>query len=344
MFGYTDYGKTLKPSDALTNYRQALHLEYSQSARLADSAFTVLEAFDEVAEAKKGRAGVEWAAFPRSAVATNSDIDAKRFKFQDEYVEWAVEKVGGRIQRVIFTTEFLAYYESLARVGPGELIAAVKAVIPSAQPTVPELFGPGFDASKAAPNARVGRFRSFAQQNPWVNGQKGIICLAHGSSTLGALFRLVDVAAIPNTAVPASAICGQLVGNCVPGRNSDPNIAAAVQGLARNDQSLTLADPTGIEIASLVGVWRQGEQIIDINAGGANSVWTVTRGGKRGELTVHSDLLLDDAPITSGAQVAAALRVKSTVITAANLDLPEWARAGREGSTRLMDITTGGVQ
>lgn len=345
MFNYTDCGKTLKPARALANYRLALHLEYSQSARLPASAFTLVEAFDEVPAAKAHTAGVEWAAFPRAAVATNVEIDARRFQLQDEYVEWATEKAGGRIQRVIFTTEFLAYYEALARVGPDELIAAIKAVIPNAQPQVSELFGPGFVAESATENARAGRFRAFAQQNPWINGQKGIICLAHKSSTLSALFRLVDVAAIPNLNVQPGAICSSLAGNCVPERNSDPNIAAAVQALARNDRSLTLADPVGIEIASLAGIWRVGGQIIDINDREANTgLWKVTRGGRRGELAVPANLLLDDAPIGSGAQVAAALRVKASVVSAANADLPDWARVGQEGSQRLADISTGGVQ
>jgi len=344
MFAYTDHGKTLQPARALENYRLALHLEYSQSARLPDSAFTLAEAFDEVPAAKAQTAGVEWAAFPRAALATNAEIDASRFQLQDEYVEWAVDKANGRIQRISFTTEFLAYYEALARVGSDELIAAIKAVIPTAQPQVSELFGPGFVTASATENARAGRFRAFAQQNPWINGKKGVICLAHKSSTLSALFRLVDVAAIPNPKVQPGAICTTLAGNCVPERNSDPNIAAAVQSLARNDRSLTLADPVGIEVASLAGIWRVGGHIIDINDREANAgLWKVTRGGRRAELTVPADLLLDDVPIGSGAQVAAALRVKASIVSAANVDLPDWARVGQERSQRLADIATGGA-
>jgi len=345
MFAYTDPGKTLKPARALANHRLALHLEYSQSARLPGSAFTLLEAFDEVAEAKKSIAAVEWTAFPRSATATNDQIDTNRFRWQDEYVEWAVTRKAGKVTQVVFTTEFLAYYEALARVGPAELVAAIKAVMPSANPKVSELFGPGFTAATASEEARASRFRNFAQQNPWVNGQKGTLCLAHGSSTLGALFRLVDVASIPNPAVPANAICGTLGGNCVPDRNSDPNIAAAVQTLSQNDRSFTLADPAGIEISTLGGIWRLGNEEIDINDKAKNQgVWKLSRGNRRGELTVAANLVLDDNPVTSGAQVAAALRVKSSVVSAANADLPEWARAGKEASQRLKDITGGGGQ
>lgn len=344
MFEYSDPGKTLRPESALANYRLALHLEYGQSARLANSAFTVLEAFDEVPLAKKQIAGVEWSAFPRAAAATNAEIDAGRFRFQDEYVEWAVTRTAGAVRGVTFTTEFLAYYEALARVGPSELISAIQDVIPGAAPKASELFGGGFDAGTASENARAARFIAFAQRNPWINGQKGILCLAHQSSTLAALFRLVDAAAIPNTAVPAGAICEALGGNCVGERNSDPNIAAAVQGLARNDRSLTLVDPAGIEISGLTGIWRIGNRILDINDQGANDgIWSLTRGNKRGVLSIPPNLFLDDQPVVTGAQVAAALRVKSSVISAVNADLPEWSRLGREGSTRLGQLTDGGV-
>lgn len=345
MFSYTDPGKTLKPARALANYRLTLHMEYSRSAQLPGSAFTLLEAFEEVSAAKRTRTAVEWAAFPRTATATNNQIDADRFRWQDEYVEWAVTKSSGKVTRVVFTTEFLAYFEALARVGPAELVSAIETVMPTAKPKVSELFGPGFSATTASEEARASRFRNLAQQNPWVNGQKGILCLAHGASTVGALFRLVDIAAIPNAAVPPNAICETLGGNCVPGRNSDPNIAAAVQTLAQNERSFSLADPAGIEISRLGGIWRLGQEEIDINdMAGNKGVWKLTRGNRRAELSVPADLMLDDSPVTSGAQVAAALRVKSSVVSALNADLPEWSRIGREGSQRLVEITTGGVQ
>lgn len=342
MFPYRDPGKTLKPARALANYRLALHLEYSRGARLPGSAFTLLEAFAEVDAAEQEVSRVEWSAFPRSASASNAEIDAGRFTLQDEYVEWAVERAAGKVTRVTFTTEFLAYYEALARVGPDALIAAIQAVMPGAAPTVAELFGSSFAAAAASEEARAGRFLAFARSNPWINGKKGILCLAHGSNTLGALVSLVDVAAVPNPAVPAGAICATLGGNCVNERNSDPSIAAAVQGLARADRSLALVDPVGIEIDSLGGIWRVGDDEVDVNdPGGNGGLWSVSRSGRRGVLTVPENLRLDDAPVTSGAQVAAALRVRASVVSASNADLPDWARVGRERSQRLLDLTGG---
>ena len=343
MFAYTDPGKTLRPAKALANYRLRLHVEYVQSARLARSAFTLLEAFQEIDPGRIQEATVEWAAFPRSAQATNPQIDAGRFRLQDEYVEWRVERADGQIRQITFTTEFLAYYEALARVGLTALSRGIRAVVPGANPTAAELFGPDFDPAAASEAARAGQFRRFSQQNPWINGQKGIVSLAHENNTLEALFRLADIAAVPNLEVPPGGICSTLDGNCVPGRNSDPSIATAMQTLARGGRSLSLADPVGIAVARLGGIWRVNNQDIDVNDPETNQgVWTVTRTGRRGVLKVLPGLLLDDAPITSGAQVAALLRVKASVISAADADLPEWARVGQENSQRLTEIAEGG--
>ena len=77
---------------------------------------------------------VQWSAFPITATATNDEIDARRFDFQDEYVEWRVERSAGKVKQITFTTEFLEYYEALASVGLGELVEGIKAVIPHGQP------------------------------------------------------------------------------------------------------------------------------------------------------------------------------------------------------------------
>ena len=339
MFQYTDPGGTLKPAAALKNYRLDLHGQYTSSAKRARSAFTLLEAFEGLAASKKRNAAVDWLAFPRSAQATNVQIDADRFNLQDEYVEWRVESTGGQVTKITFTTDFLAYYAALARVSAAALTAAIKAVIPGANPTATDLFG---GAAPAGEEARTRRFIARAQQNPWINGQKGILCLAHGSNTLGALFGLVDAAAVPMTNIQPGAICSALGNNCVPSRNSDPSIAAAVQTLARNGNSLSLVDPVGIVIKTLAGIWRVGNNEVDINNAATNGgIWKITRSGRRAELKVSPTLRLDDAPIVSGAQVAALLSVQSVVVSAADTALPDWARVGQESSSRLAEIAGG---
>ena len=343
MFAYTDPAKTLKPAKALAHYRQSLHQAYQAHATLAKSAFTLLEAFDEVAAAKKRVDRVEWIAFPKTALVSNDEIDADRFRFQDEYVEWRVEKTpAGKPTAITFTTDFLDYYQALAMVGLPALKTAIAAVIPGASPTAKELFGPGFNPTTAQPEARGRMFRRFATENPWNDGRKGILCLAQPVNTLGALFGLVGPAAVPNPAVPAGGICATLGGNCVPERNSDPSIAAAVQTLARSARGLSLADPVGIEIVRLAGIWRVGANVLDINdPAGNQGVWTISRRGRRATLRVAPNLTLDDEPIRSGAQVASVLTVQAAVISALEADMPEWSRVGQETSQRLAEAAGG---
>src|SRR5215212_8571678 len=107
MFNYKDPAGTLKPANALANYRQLLHEQYRKHAQAPKSAFTFLEAFLEAAPGKAQEAAVQWSAFPITATGTNAEIDAQRFEFQDEYVEWRVERTATKLKQITFTTEFL---------------------------------------------------------------------------------------------------------------------------------------------------------------------------------------------------------------------------------------------
>jgi hypothetical protein len=254
-------------------------------------------------------------------------------------VEWQVERAAGKVKRVTFATEFLEYYQSLAAVGLPELIAGIKAVIPTANPKAAELFGPGFNSATSSAEGRSAAFRNFARNNPWNNGKKGILCLAQEFNTLGALFNLTGPSAVVNKSIPAGAICSTLGNSCGPDRNSDPSIATAVQNLARAKRSLTLRDPVGIEIVSLGGIWKRNDTQFDINDPAQNGgLWKVTRSGRRGVLLNAAGLTVDGESITSGAQIANRLKVQARVISALETDMPEWSRVGQEDSIRLNQI------
>ena len=108
MFDYKDPSGRLKPARALNNYRQLVHAQYREQAKRARSAFTLLEAFAELPAGTAPREdAVEWLAFPRRFNVGNDRIDTERFQFQDEYVEWRVEKAAGKVKQVTFTTDFL---------------------------------------------------------------------------------------------------------------------------------------------------------------------------------------------------------------------------------------------
>lgn len=331
MFNYKDPTGTnfLENQGALDEYRAILQSQYLRSASVPNSAFTLLEAFEELATGTvPSVTGVSWLAFPKTASASFEAIDNDRFRWQDEYVEWRTEKDNsGSVNRITFTTELPEYYEALAEISLDALIGGVKEVIPGANPTVQELLGvtsdPVFGRSR--------RFRRHLRENPWNNGEKGILCLTQGFNTMGALFNLLDKCGISRPGVAADTVCSIVGGACGPGRNSDPRICSAAQTLARNAQGLSLSDPVGINIVELRGIWRISGRQIDINDSTTNgNVWNISRGGRRAVLNVVDGLTLDGDPITSGAQVSQSLFVDAKVISAPETSLPDWAKIGQE--------------
>ena len=281
--------------------------EYASFGRLTNSAFVPLEAFEEM---RNGAApptvtAVAWPAFPKTAAADFRRMDSQRAPFQDEYVEWRAEGgsagggAGWRARRVTFTMEFPEYWEALAAMGVGPLTDGIRAVIPNANPTTAELFGPSFDPATAGTTARASQFRFHLPRNPWNNGAKGILCLIQQFNTMGALFNLVGVCGIEMAALEPAAVCGAVGGACGDGRNSDPRISLAVQNLARRKNGLSLADPVGIQINNLGGIWKVDGQEVDINDAAANrGVWTVSRNGRRGVLDLtRGQVTLNDPAV-----------------------------------------------
>jgi hypothetical protein len=336
MFAYSDPTGTglLQQVGALEIYREAVdrlhHLFHSER----DSAFTLREAFDELAAGTQAETGtVEWKAFPVTAGEPPASIDGDRFRLQDEYVEWRVEKrADGSLAAVTFITEFTEYYEALAQVGAAALKEEIKRLNPGANATDRELFGDNFDPDAASPRARAARFVRHLRRNPWNNGERGILCLTHGSNTMGALFGLLGACGVPKNVDP-TAMCGSVGDACVPGRNSDPAVCSTAQRLASANRSFAPQDPCGIRIEGLdrAGRWTIDGQVVDINAPAGNrGVWTIVRNGRRAVFKFQGDVRLDGARVETGAQLATQLTVAAALMHAPNSALPEWARPGNE--------------
>ena len=340
MFDYTDPtgGTLLESSGALTQYRAILHSQYMSGAQHPASAFTLLSAFSMLSEDHIDISNVPWVAFPKSVQGTDVQIDNLRTVLQDEYVEWRVERdANNKITRIEFTTEFSEYYEAFAALGFDPLRAAIREAIPGSDPTVEDLFGPSFDPEKSTAEIRSRRFRFFATSrdggqvaNPW-NGAQGLLCLSQPANTMGALFNLVIRCGIPRGGA-ATDTCDVVGGFCGATRNSDPVVCTASQNLARTPRALSLADPVGISIRELGGIWKLNGTQIDINAPGANhGTWTVSRNGRRAMLNTQGGALtMGDDEIVTGTQVSRALFVGADVISAHDAEVPEEFRLGQE--------------
>jgi len=324
--------------EAKLHYQLLMDRQYNAAAIKANSAITLPEAFSNVGNASDiGHHTVSWIAYPRLATASNSEIDGDRFNLQEEYVEWDTKRSpSGRIREIIFTTEFPEYYQALAAAGSHVLVQGIRRLYPDADPSMEELFGPGFDPASKTAEERAAKFREHIRENPWNNGEKGILCLGMTVNSLGALFGLLIACGVVRTDTDPTGVCSLVGGACVDGRNSDPVVCEASQSLAQSRRAFTLRDPAGIRILKLDGLWKINGQQFEINDQSSNKgTWRIERNGRRGILTVKDGLTLVDDPLTSGADAATKLVVGADVISAPEAAIPAWARTGQESSRRI---------
>ena len=339
MFAFTDPTGTgaLAAAGALQNYREKVGFFDQRFHNIDASGYTLREAFNELAPGTQAKIGtVRWSAFPVTAAATAQEIDDDRMQFQDEYVEWRAEKQSGVLTKVTFTTEFSEYLQALAEVGVAPLKAEITKLVPGANPTDADLFGAGFNPQTTGATSRGKRFVAHLADNSWNNGQRGILCLTQQFNTMGALFNLLGACGVPNLNVPTGQVCATVGGACGPGRNSDPAVCSVAQDLVRGNNSFSLDDPAGIRIINLDpnAQWTLGGQAIDVNNPATNQgVWTVSRNGRRGVFNLGAgEVRVGGNKIMTGAQLSKFLFVGADVIQAPDTALPEWARAGHEGS------------
>ncbi len=178
-------------------------------------------------------------------------------------------------------------------------------------------------------------FRAHLQENPWNNGEKGILCLTQRFNTLNALFNLLAACSVRRTQGTPENTCSLVGAACGPARSSDPALCATAQRSVRGNLGLSLRDPTGVRIVKLDGVWRINNSTIDINDPAQNQgSWVVSRNARRAVLTIAAGLTVDGSPVRTGAQIARKLQVAADVLAAPDAALPLWARVGVESSSR----------
>lgn len=259
---------------------------------------------------------VTWAAFPaRLTVDATSDrqrwelADSDRQR-QDEYCEWSVSRdPDGRIRRVVFTSEVPEYWEYLFE-ADGDRLTALYEEMFGRPVTLDELSGPG------------GSYQPDNALNS--STSDGLAHLIQDTNNLGAAVALAATATIlradngqPVTDQQHLVRCGRLG---EPDRNSDPQIAAAVNDLAAQGAEMTLADPLGLYIDGLL----TGEMETPGDDDPAD-FWTIERGTSDRILRASyevpeergftvSDIRIGGHPIEFGAQLADQVQIKITAI------------------------------
>lgn len=269
---------------------------------------------------------VKWPAFPAELRHPGTSDDERwelsdRRENQDEYCEWAIERSGDDIVSVTFTTETPDYFDHLLATDPDALVALYEELL-GARPDPAEL--------------RDGE-GSFIAANPLnVSSEGKIAHLSESTNTLGAAVRLVAEATVlrsrdgtPVTEKKDLVRCGGLGG---PLRNSDPQIAEAVNSLVRAGAAVSVADPAGLYIDEFLSAGLQTPDGAD-----AAEFWTPAARGD-GEHTMRatfavpaergysvSDITSSGKPIRFGGQLADRVRVR-----VAALSLPSAAEAPEE--------------
>ena len=259
---------------------------------------------------------IRWTAFPALLLqdATSqeqrwADADASRQR-QDEYCEWSVERdSSGVITRVTFTTETPEYFEHLAERDPERLLSVYQKIV-GPQVRLDQLIVNGvYRRDNVVNRSTRGRPAHLIQRN---NTLTAALILAAQATILRH-----DADRLPVTSPQELTRCGGLG---EPLRNSDPQIASAVNDAVATGAEVSLADPMGLYIDRfLIGGMEtpDGED--------PATFWTVERGTPTHVLRASysvppergyrvGDITADGRPIRFGAQLADRVSVRLTAL------------------------------
>jgi len=260
---------------------------------------------------------LSWAAFPAALRATTpsqlerwriADRDRNR---QDEYCEWSVQRNSARkITRVTFTTEVPEYWEHLLETDPDRLVRLYRKLVD--------------------PRVKLADLRnpdgSYKPQNRWNSSTSGRLAhLMQPNNTLGAAVDLVARATVLRVKNGQPVVSQQELVTCAglgnPLRNSDPQIASAVNVAAGQGNEITLADPPGLHLGRPLTAG-----MVTPDGADAAAFWKIERGDAEHTLRarfevparkryVVGDIKIGGRPIQFGGQIADRVQVwiKATV-------------------------------
>jgi hypothetical protein len=257
--------------------------------------------------------GIFWFAFPKTLRFEHGSVGTARWEaadgsrdLQDEYCEWAVHKEGGKIRRVVFTTETPEYWETLAQQSKDRLLGLYS-----------DFIGRPVDESEVFDGPA-----NYEPRNALNNStEHGPVHLIQGTNFLSAAVELAAAATIMRQAPDGRLITSEqeLIGCSKYGeskRNSDPHIGAQVNELARMKADITIADPPGLFLAGLsTAGWTTPD------GADPQSFWKPLRGvkGRRVRAVYEvpaskgytvSEIKIRRRPIEFGAQIADFVSVK----------------------------------
>lgn len=256
-------------------------------------------------------ASVVWTAFPARLLrdATSEEqrwalADSDR-SLQDEYCEWSVERnANGTLTRVTFTSEVREYWNHVAERDPDRLVALYRELVDETVELEDLLEQGMYSPGNRHNESTTGRLAHLMQRN---NNLTAAVDLAAKATVLR------EDESGPVTHNQALVVCAGL-GD--PFRNSDPQIAAAVNDAAASGADITLADPPGLYLHRL-----ETTGMVTPDRTDPASFWVVERGDAAHTVRAHfavpeelgytvGDILLAGRPIRFGGQLADRVSVR----------------------------------
>jgi hypothetical protein len=259
---------------------------------------------------------VTWSAFP-ATLLLDATSERQRWELadssrlvQDEYCEWSVQRDGdGRVTRVVFTSEVPEYWVQLLAADP-DLLTNLYSQFNGREVVLDEV------------TRADGSYRRDNALNRSTDGP--IAHLIQRSNNLEAAVILAATATVlredggQRVTNPAQLVACGALGE--PARNSDPQIAAAVNDLCAQGAQITLADPPGLYIDRLLTAEMETPDGSD-----PASYWTIERGTLEHTLRARyevpadagfavGDIEIAGRPIEYGAQLADNVQIKLTAV------------------------------
>lgn len=281
---------------------------------------------EEDTPADAPRKVVGWPAFPARLQGLPEEVrwdmaDQSRDE-QDEYCEWSVEKDGDEIVRVTFTSEMPQYFQHLRERDQVE-----------GTERLPSFYREFVDPS-AVLNRLLDADGNYAERNELNHSTAKRLAHLIDDNNLFAAIALVARATVlrrlaDGTPVTKQQALVECAGLGDPNRQSDPQIAGAVNSLAATGAEITLEDPVGIYIGGL-----ETTGMVAPDGADAAEFWQIERGDPEHVLRASFSVPeergytvsnIEDAgqPIRFGAQLAERVEVKVTAVAKAADHEPE---------------------
>lgn len=238
---------------------------------------------------------------------------AALFRQQDEYCEW---RVGGNLERVVFTCEPPEYWAYLAEVDIELAVELYRELVDERVVAEDLVWRTDVASYDGANGWRV--YARAGDYNPWNrwNTVDGLVHCTHPANTLAAALKLIGDGTQAYQGDYGEPIrdAGELLcrtGFANPNRFSDPAIAGAISLLIEAGVAVGAAEPLGVTFTEprLTGLARP-------SGDNPNVRWRAAR--RHGDAVVRAELTITEmtvggAPLQFGGQVADHLRMRIAI-------------------------------